>query len=216
MNLVEKFRCQEYLGEKYKTGLYHPEEAWEIYGNHNCFLSEDGKLLIIGQTFDEYQMQFCYHSSHDGIWTLASNGKISKFADRLHDMVEGWHFENDNAWGEMDNISRWKSTHHYLQHHHIHYNWDIQTLIGCIQRWTELGLNRLTSITAEKNHLSISLENSNSGDVKKRTVFIGMDTDSNKYRVSFLENDQKVSSAKVYETQDLTQYIEKIHGWLTS
>ena len=89
MNLVEKFRCQEYLGEKYETGLYHPEEAWEIYGNHNYFLSEDGKLLIIGQTFDEYQMQFCYHSSHDGIWTLASNGKISKFADRLHDMVEG-------------------------------------------------------------------------------------------------------------------------------
>jgi len=43
-----------------------------------------------------------------------------------------------------------------------------------------------------------------------------MDTDSNKYRVSFLKNDQKDSSAKAYETQDLAQYIEKIHGWFTS
>ena len=24
--LIEKFRCQEYLGEKYQLGLYHPHD----------------------------------------------------------------------------------------------------------------------------------------------------------------------------------------------
>ena len=214
--LIEKFRCQEYLGEKYQLGLYHPHEAWMIFENRKSYVSDNGQLLVIGETFDDNQVEFCYRASQDGIWAVTSDGDISLFADRLHEMVEGWHPESVSTWNEMDTISRWKSTENYLQHHQTHYNWNIQPLIDCVQRWTELDLNKLTSIAAEKNHMSISLEKHHSEHPEKRSVFVGINADSNKYRVSFRENQQTVSAEKIYDAIDLTQCVEKVHNWFAS
>ncbi len=214
--LIEKFRCQEYLGEKYQLGLYHPYEAWEIFANKKSRVSDNGQLLIIGETFDEYQIEFCYQASQDGIWALSSNGDISLHADRLHEMVEGWLPESDSTWSEMDTISRWKSTEKYLQHHLIHYNWNVRSLIECIQKWAELGLNRSTSITAEKNHASISLGKTEPQNQKNKSVFIGINSDSNEYTMSFRENQKNVSEPEIYDANNLTQSIDQVMKWFTS
>ena len=71
--LIENFRCQEYLGEKYQLGLYHPHEAWMIFENKKSYVSDNGPHLIIGETFDDYQIEFCFRASRDGIWVVAGN-----------------------------------------------------------------------------------------------------------------------------------------------
>jgi len=66
--LIDRFECSEYFGEKYQMGLFHPEEAWDIFENRKNRISEDGEFLIIGEMFDSNDCYFCYRASQSGIW----------------------------------------------------------------------------------------------------------------------------------------------------
>ena len=215
-NLIDKFQCQEYLGEKYKSGLFHPFEQWSIYSNQNCRVSRDGKLLIIGGIFDDHDLEFCYQTSRNGIWALERDGEIAFYADRLHEMVEGWYPQSDSTWSEMDTVARWKSAELYLQHHSIHYQWNMQPLIGYIQRCAEIGLNRSTSLLASENHISISQEITNSPKSEIiKSASIVKDPHSNNYRVLLEENQYVVSGPKFYNAIELDQSIDQVVEWLT-
>ena len=215
-NLIEKFQCQEYLGEKYKSGLFHPFEQWSIYSNQNCRVSRDGKFLIIGDTFDDHDLEFCYQTSQDGIWVLERDGEITFYADRLHEMVEGWYPQSNSTWSEMDTVARWKSAELYLKHHHIHYQWNIQPLIDYIQRCAGLGLNRSTSLFASKIDISISQGIIDSPNSEYRLARIVKYKHYNNYRVSFEENQHVISEPRFYDANELGLSIDQVVDWFTN
>lgn len=213
--LVENFQCQEYLGEKYQSGLFHPDESWEIYSNRYCNVTRNDNFLIIGQSFDEYEIEFCYRKSKYGIWALKSDGNTYFFANRLHEMVEGWHPYSTNDWLEMDTVARWKIAENFLQHHTIHYNWNAQSLIMYIQRCTELELNRWTSLIARKDRISISFQSPDSQQAENKFASIELDQHSNNYKIIFQENQTTLSSPKTYNVNEMEQSIYHVMKWLS-
>ena len=180
-------------------GLFHPEEAWDIFENHKNRISEDGEFLIIGEMFDSNDCYFCYRSSQPGIWTLDTDEYVFRVADRLHEYVEGWYPKTRSYWSEMDTVTQWNFSESHLQHHHIHYQWNVKPLLDYIQRCAELELNKSTFLAARKQSITVSLENTFARRSKNRMASIKLSSNLRSLELSYYEFNKMALEPETYD-----------------
>jgi len=215
-NLLDKFRCEEYIGSKFEHGMFHPEEPQDIFPSEKSYLSEDGNTLFIGQCFDSHDFRFCYQASNDGIWQFDGNGKILFYSNRLHDIVEGWFSGQSENWANMDTVNQWLNIEVHLKRHSEEYDWQVEPLLKYIDSCREMGLNESYFLNAGKDFIEISLENGFSNRLKRKYVSVNYSSYSSSYFATYLEKYADQSHSEEYGEKNISKSLIAAKKWLES
>jgi len=215
-NIFDNFECSEFLSCHSKAGYHNPMEEWLIFSNEEAYLSEDNKLLIIGECFDEYAIKFCYRDSEPGIWALERSGNVRFWANTIGDFIEGWYKGSSRDWDRMDTVTQWGNLKKYYRDQESFYDWNCKPILNLIDNCMEHDLHNKYFIYGYKDTIELSSQSIFTSKSRYRSVEIYVDPYNLSYCNVYSEAFSDRKHHEEFEASGNEASIANAKKWLES
>lgn len=212
---LSKYNCEEYLNNYYSNGMFHPSEAYDLFGHKEIIEDEENQHLQIGGIWDDVDSKICYREFKKGVWGRYNNsGKYYLLSETLKELVEGWYPYNSKYWGSMESRIQWSKIAIFYQTNIEKYNWNSTELMEFVIEAIENRILQKYFIKAHGNSFNISSVNGFVGRPKSNMVVVNYNIEKEEYCVHYQESFFKENSSKAFNRYESKAAMYSIKEWI--